>query len=269
MSENNHDAKSSARDRLRAEREKQQNRERRGRQMKVAGAVLVVLAAAAGIAVAVSAGGDDDKSDTSNAVPKGARGGEKPAVTVGAADAPSTLTVWEDFRCPACARFETSFRDTIHELEDSGQLKSEYHIATIIDGNMGGTGSLKSGNAAACSQDAGKFRDYHDTLYANQPEETDDTFSGNAHLIDLAGKVNGLVSDDFTQCVKDGRYEGWVKKSNSAFGDSGYRGTPTILLNGKNLLEDPSAQLTPAKFQQMVEDANKGKKAGTTGAPAS
>ena len=34
---------------------------------------------------------------------------------------------------------------TIHELTDAGQLKVEYHLATIIDGNMGGSGSLQRG----------------------------------------------------------------------------------------------------------------------------
>lgn len=33
----------------------------------------------------------------------------------------------------------------------------DYHLATIIDGNLGGKGSLRAANAAACAQDVGKF----------------------------------------------------------------------------------------------------------------
>ncbi|CAM5294404.1 Thioredoxin-like fold domain-containing protein OS=Streptomyces griseorubiginosus OX=67304 GN=AQJ54_11200 PE=4 SV=1 [Streptomyces griseorubiginosus] len=53
----------------------------------------------------------------------------------------------------------------------------EYHLATIIDGNMGGTGSRTAANAAAGAQDAGKFPGYHDVLYENQPEETSDDYA--------------------------------------------------------------------------------------------
>lgn len=44
-------------------------------------------------------------------------------------------------------------------------------------------------------------------------------------------------------------------KSNAAFQSSGFRGTPTVLLGGKNIYEDQT--MTPAKLKQMVEAENK------------
>lgn len=44
-------------------------------------------------------------------------------------------------------------------------------------------------------------------------------------------------------------------KSNAAFQNSGFRGTPTVLLGGKNIYEDQT--MTPAKLKQMVEAENK------------
>ncbi|UNO44244.1 thioredoxin domain-containing protein [Streptomyces sp. MST-110588] len=228
--------------------------------MKVAAAVAAVLVVAGGVAVWATQGGEDSGSGEVVAAPKGTEGGDKPIVPVGAQDAPSTLTVWEDFRCPACGQFENGFRATIRELEDAGQLKSDYHLATIIDGNMGGRGSLTAGNAALCAQDAGRFRDYHDVLYKNQPPEQSDGFADKKHLIELAGKVDGLVGEKFTRCVNDGTYNDFVRKSNDAFAASGHRGTPTVLLNGKNLA-DEGDQFTPDAFKKMVQDTAKGKKA--------
>ncbi|MFG2140605.1 DsbA family protein [Streptomyces sp. NPDC048650] len=263
MNQKNHDATRSARERLQAQRTKEEARARRGRQAIVAGSVVAVLAIAGGIATwASTSSGGGAGTDNETARPKLASGGDRPAVPVGAPDAPSTLTVWEDFRCPACQQFETGFRPVIHQLEDSGRLKAEYHLATIIDGNAGGKGSLTAGNAALCAQDAGRFREYHDVLYSHQPPEPQDRFADKKYLIQLAGKVKGLPSAAFTKCVDDGRYDDFVRKSNQAFTGSGYGGTPTVLLNGKDLSKEKGGRFTPADFKKMVLDANKGKQPG-------
>ncbi|WP_328387568.1 DsbA family protein [Streptomyces sp. NBC_00400] len=268
MSQKNHEGKRTARERLQEQREKEKARARRGRQAVVAGAVVVALAVAGGIAVwATSAGSGKSSSDNETARPKQAGGGSSPAIPVGAPHAPSTLTVWEDFRCPACQQFETGFRPAIHELQDSGQLKNEYHLVTIIDGNAGGKGSLNAANAALCAQDAGKFREYHDVLYSHQPPEEQDKFADKQYLLQLAGKVKGLVTPAFTRCVNDGRYDRFAQKSTDAFAKSGYRGTPTVLLNGKDLAKEKGGRLTPADLKKMVQDANKGKQPGKSASP--
>jgi protein-disulfide isomerase len=188
--------------------------------------------------------------------PSGAQGKDALAIPVGKDGAKSTLTVWEDFRCPACKGFEDAYRSTIHELTDAGKLKVEYHLATLIDGNMGGTGSRNAANAAACAQDVGKFPAYHDVLYQNQPPETDDAFAKNSELLELAAKVDGLDTPAFRTCVDKGTHNSWVVKSNEAFQKGGFTGTPTVLLNGKNIYQDQT--MTPAKLKQTVEEADQG-----------
>ncbi|WP_406329186.1 DsbA family protein [Streptomyces sp. NBC_00203] len=258
MSEKNRDGKRTARERLAVEREKQRAAEKRRRALIVGASVICVLGLAAVVGVLAANSGKDKKSDTSGPVvsPSGATGKDALAIPVGKDSAKSTLTVWEDFRCPACQAFETTYRSTIHELVDAGQLKVEYHLVTLIDGNMGGSGSRHAANAAACAQDAGKFTAYHDVLYENQPKETDDAFADNSKLIELAGKVDGLDTPAFRTCVNDGTHDSWVVKSNAAFQSGGFTGTPTVLLGGKNIYADQT--MTPAKLKQMVEAENKG-----------
>ncbi|MFI2214609.1 DsbA family protein [Streptomyces sp. NPDC020141] len=267
MSDNNQERQGTARERLQREREREKAREKRRRTLIVSAAVVAVLGLAAVVGViAATAGSDKDGGSSSGPLlaPSGVEGEEQLAIPVGASDAPSTLTVWEDFRCPVCAQFENVFRESVHELTKSGQLKVEYNLATIIDGNMGGTGSLRAANAAACAQDAGKFPEYHDVLFQNQPQESDDAFGKNSRLIELAGKVDGLDTPAFRACVQDGAHDSWVAKSNAAFAKGGFRGTPTVLLNGESIFPDKAGlQISVANLEKWVAEANKGKKPGT------
>ncbi|MBG7703331.1 thioredoxin domain-containing protein [Streptomyces sp. MC1] len=257
MSEKNRDGKRTARERLAVEREKQKAAEKRRRTLIVGASVVCVLGLAAVIGVVAANAGKHKSSSAGPAVaPSGAQGKDGLAIPVGKDGAKSTLTIWEDFRCPACQAFEVAYRPTLHELTDAGKLRIEYHLVRLIDGNLGGTGSLRAANAAACAQDAGRFRDYHDVLYANQPKETDDAFANNDKLIELAGKVKGLDTPAFRKCVQDGTHDGWVDKSNQAFRSGGFTGTPTVLLGGKNIYQDQT--MTPAKLKQLVEAADRG-----------
>lgn len=272
VSEKNEEGKRAARDRLVQQREREKALERRRRTLIVSTAVVGVLALAAVIGViAANSGGKGEKATGAGPVvaPSGATGKDGLAIPVGADKAPSTLTIWEDFRCPVCAQFENAFRDTIHQLESSGQLKVEYHLATIIDGNLGGSGSLDAANAAACAQNVGKFSAYHDVLYRNQPTETDDAFGKSSKLIELAGKVKGLDTPAFRSCVEDGTHNTWVQKSNTAFQNGGFQGTPTALLNGESIFPKKGNEpITVANLKKWVTEANKGKQpAKVTPAP--
>ncbi|WP_275678373.1 thioredoxin domain-containing protein [Streptomyces sp. MUM 203J] len=251
------------------ERERERAREKRRRLVLVSAAVVGVLGLAAVIGViAANTGGDGDDTAGPVVAPSGATGDDQLIIPVGASDAPSTITVWEDFRCPACAAFEINFKDTLHELEDSGQAKVDYRLATIIDGNLGGSGSLNAANASACAQDAGLFLPYHDVLYANQPEELDDAFADDDRLFELAGQVEGLDTPGFRSCVTNGTHKSWVDKSNEAFRSGGFRGTPTVLLNGESVFpQKGNEQISPENLKKWVTEANQGKQPGTVTAP--
>ncbi|WP_168220637.1 thioredoxin domain-containing protein [Streptomyces sp. RFCAC02] len=245
MSEKNREGKRSARERLRAEREREAAGARRTRTVKVGGVAVVALAAAAGIGVVAAGGGDEADNG----------GGSAEPIVVGRTDAPATLTVYEDFRCPACGQFEQTFRDTIHELTDTGSLRVEYHTVSIIDGNIGGDGSKNAANAAACARDAGAFAAYHDTLFAHQPSERDDAFADKDHLIDLAADIEGLDTPVFRDCVEQGTHDSWVNRVNSDFMQSDFNATPTVLLDGEDIYgSDASVALTPDTLRTRVEE---------------
>lgn len=241
MNQNKRDGKRAAREQLREQQQRQKAAAKRGRVLKMVAAVVAVLVVAGVVIVLVSQqGGDEAASEP---------------VTVGKKTAPATLTVYEDFRCPACGQFENQFRSTVRDLEKDGKLRTEYHLVTIIDGNMQGTGSMNAANAALCAEDEGRFAEYHDVLFQNQPEEQDDAFADNKLLLSLAKKTGGLDSPRFEKCVTERKHEQRVKKSDKAFESSGHQATPTVLLDGETLYGQESEPLTPAKLKKKVEAA--------------
>ncbi|MEU6235709.1 thioredoxin domain-containing protein [Kitasatospora sp. NPDC047058] len=264
MSEKNREGKRTARERMLAERAAGEANARRNKKLMVGGAVLAVIAAAVVTGVVVQ--NERSKPETPTAAPSGTIGDKNLVIPVGAPDAPSVLTVYEDPRCPACGIFEREFSPTIDQLEDAGKIYTNYHIVSFIDRAVQGKGSKYAANALACAQDAGHFRDYHDVLYRNQPDETNDAFGDKAVLINLAKQVDGLVTPAFEACVNDNKYAGWVSAVQQDFDKSSYKSTPTVLLNGQPVYpKNGTEEITPQNLVKWVDAANQGKQPGTTG----
>jgi protein-disulfide isomerase len=145
--------------------------------------------------------------------------------------APVTLTVFEDMRDPASAQFAATFDPTLAHLVASGTVNVYYREVAGVDAAQGGNGSLYSGNALACAQDAKDFPQYRTVLLDNQPTAGDDTFGSKAKLIDLAKKVEGLDTDVFRQCVDAGTHNVWVKDSTASFKKLSQGGVPVLTMS--------------------------------------
>ncbi len=228
----------SARQKVAAARQAQAAGQRRRRQFLIGAAVAVVVAVAAAIGMLVQqnrATVDAAFSSGSFVAPAGAVGEGSLAIPFGASQGTKvTLTIYEDFRCPYCRMAESTFESTYKAYVQAGKIAVQYHLVDLIDRNLGGTGSLHAGNAGACAQDAGLFPAYHDVLYANQPEETNDAYGSTATLISVADQVPGLDSATFRDCVTRGTHASWIKRNyeslNTLLNDSA--STPYYAING-------------------------------------
>jgi protein-disulfide isomerase len=254
---NSWENKSSARERLKAERDKQAKREKVRRQLIAVGSVVVVLGIAAGVAVAVANSGGS-KAVT---VPASASGTNGTTVIYGNPNAKHTLHMYEDPRCPVCAAFEQQNGQAVIDGANAGKYKIQYSFGAFLDGNLGGTGSMNALNAigAALNVSPDAFIKFHAAIYSlkNHPQETTDKFSKNSYLLNVADEVPALKNNTaFQNAVKNGTYSGWAKKMSDSFNHSGVQGTPTAQLDGKtiNLVTNtgilPAAQLTQTLNQQ-------------------
>ncbi|MQA76869.1 MAG: thioredoxin domain-containing protein [Streptosporangiales bacterium] len=268
--------KAAARERLRQEMEKRKRRSRRNRIIGVTAGVLVLVLGAVTIGIVVQNQREQD-ARADRAVPAGVI--DDVAIPVGEKDAPVTLKVYEDFRCPACKQFEEAYNTTITKLVEQGKLRVEYHVATIIDANVPNTsGSKVAGNAAACAQDAGKFRQFHDVLFKNQPPEDQDLFT-NDQMMTLAKDVDGLADDsNFERCVQDQQYVNWLKKVQSEF-DTRFQGrvaTPSLVLDDEVMMGGQQQGIappmaSPEAFEKTVNDrasGGNGKKPSSDATPS-
>jgi protein-disulfide isomerase len=246
----------SAREKAAAARQVQVAAERHKRQLVIGGLVAAVIAAlvAVGLLVQHNRATSDAALGTGPFVaPSGAVGTGSLAIPYGASpSAKVTLTIYEDYRCPYCRMAESMFESTYRTYAASGKIKVQYHLVDLIDRNLGGTGSLRAGNAGACAQDAGKFEAYHDVLYAAQPDENDDAYGSNAALITLAKQVGGLGTATFESCVNGGTHAAWVKKNYDSLSTllNGSVATPYYAINGtqyKLTGQSPAYQQTAFK----------------------
>jgi protein-disulfide isomerase len=166
---------------------------------------------------------------------------------------PVVVDLYEDFMCPICHEFENQTGSTIKQMVSQHKITVRYHPVSILDRASNGTEySTRSAGAAAAAAVDGKFMQYHDVLYANQPEENTDGLT-DAKLIDL-GKTVGL-GDSFATAVKDKTYEAWIGKVTDTFSARGFNGTPTIVVAGKQV-QGPNQSLPSTEvFTQAVTQA--------------
>ncbi|MGW5001527.1 DsbA family protein [Streptomyces hydrogenans] len=214
----------------------------------------VALAAVIGVSIALQSRAADEGPVVS---PAGAVGDEGLLISVGRKDAPVVLTVYEDARCPGCAQLEKTLHTTVNRLEDEGLLRVEYHVLSFVDRIVGGKGSKVAANALAAAQDAGRFREFHDVLFAHPPaEESIDAFADRDFLLELAGRIPGLRSAGFDEAVAEGRHSGWAKAVQRRFDQqTDVQATPAVLLDGKDLVRDQEHPLTPERLTELVDEA--------------
>ncbi len=255
------------RDRAAAAREAAQAGEKkRERIVRIVGAVTVVVVVAGIIGVAVVArnqssseasGSSATQPDPSAPAPSGTLPVDDPqafGVPYGTATDVPILEIWEDFQCPACGAVEMANGAGIAGLAESGKVKLVWRPTTFLDRSLGNDSSERAAAAWGCAVDAGKSREYHDLVYANQPE-VEGTGWTNEELIAFAGQagIAGADLETFTTCVNDGTYRTWAANSTQIFYDSNLPGTPLAKLDG---VEIPTEVLVDqAALEKLVADA--------------
>lgn len=163
-------------------------------------------------------------------------------VTVGKAGAKASIDVYADFLCPICGQFEKTYKGQIEQAVNDGKLQVRYHMVPLLNDRSSPAGySLDSANAALAAADAGKFVQFHDALFANQPEEGKRGYD-KAQLIEL-GKNVGITDPKFAATVNAGTYDQQISAAFQQIetdpklaqdfgnGQTGF-GTPTVTSNG-------------------------------------
>ena len=242
--------------------------QKRQRKIRIIGGLVVVVVMAGLIAIPFISN-KDAVVPSNAALPTGVTSdtyGVKvgSAWTASNADKIPVLQLWEDFQCPACARFEEASGAALQGLIDAGKVRVEYRPTIFLDKNLlssnTAAGNPNSSQRATlgfgCAVDANAAEKYHAGVFANQPTDEGAGYS-NDTLISIAESagITGDALTTFTDCLSSEKYAGWVANSYDAFNSEGVSSTPTGLLDGTELTGE--VLFDPTKLTSAIEAATK------------
>lgn len=122
--------------------------------------------------------------------------------------APTTIDVYEDFLCPACAGFEAQYGTELTQAIEDGKVAVRFHFLDFLNrSSASGDYSTRAAAGAQCIAEAGDravFTAYHSGLFAQgvQPAEGGSTDLSNE---DLAAFAKSAGADDATvECISTG-----------------------------------------------------------------
>ncbi|MCL6096622.1 MAG: DsbA family protein [Patescibacteria group bacterium] len=146
---------------------------------------------------------------------------------LGSKDAKVKIVEFGDFRCPFCDRF---FKDTEPQIKkdyiDTGKAVFYFRHYQFL-----GDASVVAGNASECANEQGKFWDFHNYFYDNQPSESDTSMYTTDKLTQIAGTL-GMNTNQFSSCLSSKKYDKNVQDDLAAGQKAGVTGTPTVFING-------------------------------------
>jgi protein-disulfide isomerase len=103
-------------------------------------------------------------------------------------------------------------------------------------------------DASECANDQGKFWDFYNYLYKNQPAETDTTMYNTDTLTQAAVSL-GMNDSQFRSCLDNKTDDAKAAKDMADGQAAGVSGTPTFFVNGISIV---GAQPYSA-FQQLID----------------
>lgn len=155
--------------------------------------------------------------------------------TLGAADAPITVAVFDDFECPYCAKAVPLLKEVLATYPD--QVKLVFKNFPL--------GMHKNARAAAvaglAAERQGKFWPLHDLFFENYNKL-------NPQKIQELAEQAGLDMAKFDQDRSNPQLSQQVNRELQEGQKIGVRGTPSIFVNGRRL-----QQRNKAAFDQMIQ----------------
>jgi protein-disulfide isomerase len=158
------------------------------------------------------------------------------APTLGPADAPVTVIAFSDFQCPFCKRAAPTFRQLVDEYKGKVRIAFRQHPLPMHKNAMGAAKASLAANAQ------GKFWEFHDLLFDNQQDLSEE------NLIKLAQKA-GLNVPKFTKDMKSTKFDAQIQNDVDFSMKVGASGTPSFFINGVAL----KGAKPMASFKEVID----------------
>ncbi len=150
-------------------------------------------------------------------------------------EAPVTIVVFTDFECPYCSKLAP----LLDQVYDANRKNVKIVFKNLpLNFHQNAEPAARAGLAASKQ---GKFWEYHDILFANQPQLGKDFYLKTA-------KDLGLDLEKFKKDMNSSPVQSKIKKDIYDAQLAGVTGTPTVFINGRKL-----KQRSLQGFQQMID----------------
>ncbi|CEI26877.1 DSBA oxidoreductase [Propionibacterium freudenreichii] len=264
MASSNAAKSASRREQLRAAREREAAAARRKR-IIIATVVVVIIAALVAVIAMAASGVFSSKSGSStkgtattvSVRPPNASPGDKGVFSAdNTNNSAPVLTVVDDFQCPACHQYETVYGPVFESLAKKGEIRLEYRTRYFLDINLKNDSSVRAARAAAIADTFGKYQEYHDTVFSNQPSQEGVGYTDD-QLRNSFPQAAGITGDDlakFQSSYDKGEMNAFVDAVDKNASADGYNSTPTFLSNDKQIKFTNSAP-TEDYVMQIVKAA--------------
>jgi protein-disulfide isomerase len=163
--------------------------------------------------------------------------------SIGPAEAPVTLSVFEDFQCPDCADEAKMLKEQLAS-EFGKQVRIVFHDYPLVQHKWAMSAAIAGRCAFRSSNDL--FWNYYSWMFAHQREINADNFS--AKLAEWVASAK--AGSGFAGCVANKATESEVTASIADALSLEVQGTPTLFLNGRMLpMLFPNGQMVPPESQ--------------------
>lgn len=213
---------------LKAERERQ---ERLRRNLTIGAVVLGIVVIIGGGFLIQSQ--RDSTGQVASTVPAGVQGY---GIPVGDPEAESTVTIYEDLQCPACAALEAQLGPDLDAAIAAGRVNVDYRLVSFLDDASTDDYSSRALNTALVVLDTAgveAFKELHGLLFADQPAE-----GGPGHTDDqlIAYAVQaGASEQEVRGPIEDKVYDQWIRNATDQMSRDGVNGTPTLRVGDEDI----------------------------------
>lgn len=164
---------------------------------------------------------------------------------LGDPDAPNTLQIYSDYRCPHCRVFYADIEaSVIADFVETGKMNLELMDFTVVGVpaldqlHIDVLESVQAAEAAACAAEQDAYLEYRDWLFQGPPQLNAGDFADSA-LIKAALDM-GLDLEMFVTSLASGKFEPGIIAMVHAGIASGVQGTPTMTMNNGEPFYMPS-----------------------------
>jgi protein-disulfide isomerase len=168
----------------------------------------------------------------------------------GTKSAPVTVIDFSDLQCHLCARYVKNTEPKINETYiQTGKVALVFkHLPNR------GFDSMPAAIAAQCTQDQGKFWQFHNLLYEKQGP-IDSGWANKENLKKLASQISGLEMQKFDSCFDSQKYKSFVENDITLAHSFGFTETPSFIVvksDGSNPQKIEGPQPFPA-FKAVID----------------